>query len=114
MPFRSHRYDSLLQEEGHDHAGCCRRGDGPGADRDPLRSIGVPFAIDLYSEIYVNLHKFPKVAIVGDSMRPNMDDNGIMFIGLMQFLVDSNSLEYRSIRSGCERYRPDAVASYST
>ncbi len=39
-------------------------------------------------------NSFKKVMIVGDNMRPNMDDNGILFIGLMQFLTDSNSLDY--------------------
>ena len=36
---------------------------------------------------------FRKVVIVGDSMKPNMDENGILFIGLMQFLTDENSLD---------------------
>ena len=36
---------------------------------------------------------FRKVVIVGDSMKPNMDENGILFIGLMQFLIDENSLD---------------------
>ena len=36
---------------------------------------------------------FRKVVIVGDSMKPNMDDSGILFIGLMQFLTDENSLD---------------------
>ena len=36
---------------------------------------------------------FRKVVIVGDSMKPNMDENGILCIGLMQFLTDENSLD---------------------
>ena len=36
---------------------------------------------------------FRKVVIVGDSMKPNMGDSGILFIGLMQFLTDENSLD---------------------
>ena len=36
---------------------------------------------------------FRKVVIVGDSMNPNMNENGILFIGLMQFLTDENSLD---------------------
>ena len=36
---------------------------------------------------------FKKIVIVGDSMRPNTDGNGILFIGLMQFLLDPNSLD---------------------
>ena len=36
---------------------------------------------------------FRNVVIVGDSMKPNMDENGILFIGLMQFLTDENSLD---------------------
>ena len=36
---------------------------------------------------------FRKVVIVGDSMNPNMDENGILFISLMQFLTDENSLD---------------------
>lgn len=48
---------------------------------------------ELKSLLKIN-NSFKKVVIVGDSMRPNMDENGILFIGLMQFLVDSNSLEY--------------------
>ena len=54
--------------------------------------MGISFTIDL-SDIYVNLHKFPKMMIIGGGMKPNMDDNGILFIGLMQFLTDNNSLE---------------------
>ena len=41
---------------------------------------------------------FRKIVIVGGSMKPNMDDNGIVFIGLMQFLTDENSLDARSER----------------
>ena len=36
---------------------------------------------------------FRKVVIVGDSMKPNMDDRGILYMGLMQFLMDGNSLD---------------------
>ena len=48
---------------------------------------------ELRSLLKIN-NSFKKVMIIGDSMRPNMDDNGVLFIGLMQFLTDSNSLEY--------------------
>ena len=48
---------------------------------------------ELRSLLKIN-NSFKKVIIIGDSMKPNMDDNGILFIGLMQFLTDSNSLEY--------------------
>ncbi len=36
---------------------------------------------------------FRKIVIVGDSMKPNMDENGILFIGLMQFLSDPDSID---------------------
>ena len=36
---------------------------------------------------------FRKIVIVGDSMKPNTDENGILFIGLMQFLSDTESLD---------------------
>ena len=48
---------------------------------------------ELRSLLKIN-NSFKKVMIIGDSMRPNMDDNGVLFIGLMQFLTDSNSLDY--------------------
>ena len=48
---------------------------------------------ELRSLLKIN-NSFKMVMIIGDSMRPNMDDNGVLFIGLMQFLTDSNSLEY--------------------
>ena len=48
---------------------------------------------ELRSLLKIN-NSFKKVMIIGDSMKPNMDDNGILFIGLMQFLTDNNSLEY--------------------
>jgi len=35
---------------------------------------------------------FKKVVIVNDYMSPHMDDNGIMYIGLIQFLLDEDSL----------------------
>ena len=41
---------------------------------------------------------FRKVVITGDSMKPNMDGNGILFIGLLQFLLDENSLDARRKR----------------
>lgn len=47
---------------------------------------------ELRSLLKIN-DSFKKVMIVGDYMRPNMDDNGILFIGLMQFLLDENSLD---------------------
>ena len=47
---------------------------------------------ELRSLLKIN-DSFKKVMIVGDNMRPNMDDNGILFIGLMQFLLDENSLD---------------------
>ena len=48
---------------------------------------------ELRSLLKIN-NSFKKVMIIGGSMKPNMDDNGILFIGLMQFLTDNNSLEY--------------------
>ncbi len=36
---------------------------------------------------------FKKMVIVGDDMMPNRDDDGILFIGLMQFLLDEKSLD---------------------
>ena len=48
---------------------------------------------ELRSLLKIN-DSFRKVVIVGDNMKPNMDDNGILFIGLMQFLVDGRSLDY--------------------
>ena len=48
---------------------------------------------ELRSLLKIN-NSFKKVIIIGGSMKPNMDDNGILFIGLMQFLTDNNSLEY--------------------
>lgn len=53
---------------------------------------------ELRSLLKIN-DSFKKVMIVGDYMRPNMDDNGILFIGLMQFLLDENSLDEYLIRS---------------
>jgi hypothetical protein len=47
---------------------------------------------ELKSLLKIN-NSFKKVVIIGDSLKPNMDDNGILFIGLMQFLLDSNSLD---------------------
>ena len=46
---------------------------------------------ELRSLLKIN-DSFKKVMIIGDSMKPNMDENGILFIGLMQFLSDENSL----------------------
>lgn len=48
---------------------------------------------ELRSLLKIN-NSFKKVMIIGGSMKPNMDDNGILFIGLMQFLTDNNSLDY--------------------
>ena len=48
---------------------------------------------ELKSLLKIN-NSFKKVMIIGGSMKPNMDDNGILFIGLMQFLTDNNSLDY--------------------
>ncbi|MCL2509531.1 MAG: ATP-binding protein [Methanomassiliicoccaceae archaeon] len=36
---------------------------------------------------------FKKILVVGDDVRPWTDDNGIVTIGLMQFLLDENSLD---------------------
>ena len=36
---------------------------------------------------------FKKIVIVGDSMKPQMDEKGILYIGLIQFLIDENSLD---------------------
>jgi len=47
---------------------------------------------ELRSLLKIN-DSFKKVVIVGDNMKPNMDENGIMFIGLIQFLTDENSLD---------------------
>lgn len=46
---------------------------------------------ELRSLLKIN-DSFKKVMIISDSMKPNMDENGILFIGLMQFLSDENSL----------------------
>jgi len=35
---------------------------------------------------------FKKILIVGDDIRPWTDDNGIVTVGLRQFLLDENSL----------------------
>ena len=48
---------------------------------------------ELRSLLKIN-NSFKKVMIIGGSMKPNMDDSGILFIGLMQFLTDNNSLDY--------------------
>ena len=37
---------------------------------------------------------FKKVIILGDSMKPHYNDDGILFIGLIQFLMDENSLNF--------------------
>ncbi len=37
---------------------------------------------------------FKKVVISGDSLKPNMNEDGMLFIGLIQFLTDENSLDY--------------------
>ena len=37
---------------------------------------------------------FRKIVVVGDDVRPWTDDNGIFTIGLRQFLLDENSLNY--------------------
>lgn len=37
---------------------------------------------------------FKKVVVTGENMRLHMNDDGIAFIGLMQFLSDGNSLEF--------------------
>lgn len=49
---------------------------------------------ELRSLIKIN-ESFRKIVITGDGMKPNMDGNGILFIGLMQFLTDENSLDAR-------------------
>lgn len=36
---------------------------------------------------------FRKVVITSDNMKPNFDDSGILFIGLMQFLCDEHGLD---------------------
>ncbi len=36
---------------------------------------------------------FKKMVIVGDDLMPNRDESGILFIGLMQFLLDEGSLD---------------------
>ena len=47
----------------------------------PLRKIG---------------DSFRKVVITGDFMNPNLNDEGILFIGLMQFLCDEKSLDFQA------------------
>ena len=36
---------------------------------------------------------FKKIVIVKDNVRPQVDENGIVTIGLINFLLDENSLE---------------------
>ncbi len=36
---------------------------------------------------------FKKMVIVGNDLMPNRDESGILFIGLMQFLLDEGSLD---------------------
>jgi hypothetical protein len=36
---------------------------------------------------------FKKIVIVKDNIRPRIDENGIVTIGLINFLLDENSLE---------------------
>jgi hypothetical protein len=42
----------------------------------------------------VNDDSFKKIVVVNQVMKPYMDDDGILTMGLFDFLLDSNSLEF--------------------
>lgn len=53
---------------------------------------------------------FRKIVVVKDTMKPHMDDDGVMFIGLCGFLLDPGSLDLQ-LRPGCPHAAVSAAFS---